>query len=101
MIATLRNTFNRVLSQLQTYFILKSYEKADFKKQAHFRQKEFKRIGENRYNMEAYVRLSIMNPGRKKHYKNSLTALGASPRAVKARLKTLEIQYPRASFLYT
>ncbi|MDX2164633.1 MAG: hypothetical protein SFW07_04355 [Gammaproteobacteria bacterium] len=95
MIATLRNTFNQVLSQLKTHRILRAYEKADLSTQSKMYVKELRRIGKDKYNLEAYFRLSIMAPKKTLHARNTLSAIGISDRYINNRLTQLQKSHSR------
>ncbi|HEV2613154.1 MAG TPA: hypothetical protein VGV92_00420 [Gammaproteobacteria bacterium] len=95
MINRLLQTLN-IFAQLKTYYILKSYEKANVITQEQFRQTEMRRVAENRYDMQAYLRLSIMRPKRTEQYTSSLKAIGFSDKHISSTLNRMQERYSRA-----
>jgi hypothetical protein len=96
MFIKLRDSFTDILRRLKTHRILKVYEKADLPTQSKMIRKEIQRVGKNKYNMEAYLRLSIMRPSKSQHYENSLQAIGVTPTKIKTQLTYLQTRYSDA-----
>jgi hypothetical protein len=95
MFNTLKTTFTNILEHLKTRVILKQYETGDFATQAKLRFEEIKRIAENKYNIQAYLRLSLMSHKKSRDCESSLRALGVSSQNIKAVTERLYKSFPK------
>lgn len=93
----LLNSFTHIFATLKTNRILKAYVKADPEKQVEFHRAEIKRIGQNKYDVQAYLRLSLMKHDKRSASFLSLKALGVSAQNAANLLDKLDTQHPKVS----
>ena len=94
MLTELRNSITQVIARLQTKRILNTYAKSNPIEKEKLRFAEIKRIGENKYNIHAYLRLAIMSSTKWNDCVQSLRAIVPSEQRLNTMMSYMTTTYP-------